>query len=241
MHSPLVDIVLPCYNPPTGWSRNIVDNVQYLESEFPGVGIQLILVNDGSAKGIAQSDLDLLQASLPGFRYVSYETNRGKGFALRQGIAQSTAGCCMYTDIDFPFTRESTTRFLQKLLTGEMDVLAGMRDESYYAQTPWLRKVISRFLKFLVKTFLGLKHVDTQCGIKGMNAQGRELFLDTTIDRYLFDLEFIYHASKSKTIRLQSAGVQLRPGIVFSKMPVSILWPEVKNFFRIFFQRKSDS
>ncbi len=241
MYSQFVDIVLPCYNPPAGWSENIVDNIRYLETVFPGVAINLVLVNDGSSKGITATELDHLRQSLQRFDYVSYETNRGKGYALRQGVKHSSAPCCMYTDIDFPFTRQSTALFMQKLLTGEMDVLAGMRDESYYAQTPWLRKVISRFLKFLVKTFLGLKHVDTQCGMKGMNDNGRTLFLHTTIDRYLFDLEFIYQASKNKTIRLQSAEVQLRPGIIFSKMPVSILWPEVKNFFRIFFQRKSQS
>ena len=58
---------------------------------------------------------------------------------------------------------------------------------------------------------------DTQCGLKGFNQVGREVFLSTTIQRYLFDLEFIFLAAQ-KNLRIATEEVQLRPDVILSKM-----------------------
>ncbi|MBK9190506.1 MAG: hypothetical protein IPM77_02840 [Crocinitomicaceae bacterium] len=87
-----------------------------------------------------------------------------------------------------------------------------------------------------MKTFLRLPTDDSQCGIKGFNKKGADVFLDTKIDRFLFDLEFIKLASKRK-LNVQIAEVELKPNIVFSKVSFKILFRESLNFLKVLFRK----
>jgi hypothetical protein len=57
--------------------------------------------------------------------------------------------------------------------------------------------------------------------------------LSTTINRYLFDFEFIYAAVKDKTISIGSVQVQLKNNVVFSTMRLKILMQESFNLLRV--------
>ena len=114
------------------------------------------------------------------------------------------------------------------------DVAIGVRDENYYDNVPKVRILISKTLKWLIRNFLRLPVSDTQCGLKGFNQNGKAIFLKTTIDRYLFDLEFVFITAKVKTLSLIPVIVELRPGIIFSNMNFKILAQEGRSFFKIF-------
>ncbi len=236
MDHPTVDIVLPCYNPPSGWSEKVVQTINEINTQLDGITCRLIIVNDGSRKGFTSQDADYLQRQLPGTIVVDKHENRGKGAALREGIRRSDATYCIYTDIDFPYTNDSLLAIYNDLSQG-LDIVAGVKDASYYSEVPPGRRFISKFLRMLTSLFLGLKITDTQCGLKGMNQKGKVVFLSTTIDRYLFDLEFIYLASHQEGLRLEARTISLRPGITFSQMPLRILAQESLNFVRIIFKR----
>jgi hypothetical protein len=109
-----------------------------------------------------------------------------------------------------------------------------VRDAQYYLHVPPIRRFISKFLRWMLRTFLRIKISDTQCGLKGFNAVGRQLFLQTRINRFLFDLEFIYLASTTQDLQLAPVPVQLKPGIEFSKARLGILLRESLNFVSIF-------
>lgn len=196
-----------------------------------GFNIELILVNDGSVKNVTDDGLAFLEKAIPNLQVIRYAKNRGKGYALRQGVAKATAELMIYTDIDFPYTEKSFMEIYTKLLDGN-DVVCGHRGEAYYQNTPYLRKLISKFLRWTLKTFLRLPTDDSQCGIKGFNAKGAKIFLSTQIDRFLFDLEFIKLASK-RSVKFQKAAVTLKPDVVFSKVNLKILLREAVNFFKV--------
>ena len=81
---------------------------------------------------------------------------------------------------------------------------------------------------------------DTQCGLKGFNKTGKEKFLSTTINRYLFDFEFIYKVCKNKNLQIVPVEVQLKENVVFSKMRLKILAQESLNLISIlFFKNKN--
>ena len=94
---------------------------------------------------------------------------------------------------------------------------------------------ISKFLRLIVRTFLRIPTDDTQCGLKGFTRKGKEIFMQTTIDRYLFDLEFIFIAARKKAV-LKTVQVELREGIQLSHMRWNILLQEFGNFLKIFVQ-----
>ena len=78
-----------------------------------------------------------------------------------------------------------------------------------------------------------MKIYDTQCGLKAFNQKGKNIFLETTINRYLFDLEFVYLASNAEDIKIIPVNVQLKPGVVFSKMNFKVLRSELMSFIGI--------
>jgi glycosyltransferase involved in cell wall biosynthesis len=174
----------------------------------------------------------LLAAS--SIKHITYTTNRGKGYALRKGVEAAKGDFIIYTDIDFPYTHESLLNVLEALKAGN-DVVIGIRGEEYYTHLPKSRVYISKFLRSLIRFFLRIPTDDTQCGLKGFNQKGKEVFRKTTINRYLFDLEFVFLSAREK-LNIKTVEVELRPEVVLSKMNWKILTQEFGNFLKIFVQ-----
>lgn len=110
-------------------------------------------------------------------------------------------------------------------------VAAGNRDTTYYAHVPLFRRLLSKFLRWMLRNLLRQPISDSQCGLKGFDAAGKAIFLQTTIDRFLFDLEFLMLANGK--VPVTPVPVELRPGVVFSKVGWKILTTELRNFLRL--------
>lgn len=231
-----VSLVLPCYAPPPDWVE--VVSTRYAElCAASGLQLELVLVIDGDPNIDADS-LQYLAARIATLQIIKYPTNMGKGFATRQGVAAAKGDIVIYTDIDFPYDTPSIMRILARLTAGEVDVAAGVKDDAYYNQVPPLRRFISRLLRSMIKLFLSIPITDTQCGLKGFNSAGKAAFLLTSINRYLFDLEFIYSAFTQARLKVVGVPVSLRSNVQFRKMNYRILFPEAINFVRILLRIK---
>ncbi|MBG8554416.1 glycosyltransferase [Hymenobacter guriensis] len=232
-----VDLILPCYNPPANWVSNLAASVERLARLLPHIDLHVLVVNDGSTHGVGPAEVAHLRELLPTARYLAYSANQGKGYALRYGVQHAQHALCLFTDIDFPYEEVSVQQVLAALQAGA-DIAVGSRSPQYYAQVPRARIVISKLLRRSTHYLLGLQVSDTQCGLKGFNARGRAVFLATTINRYLFDLEFIYLASRPEAgLRVMPVPVQLRPSVVFSRMNLGVLLTEGSSFLKLLVQR----
>jgi glycosyltransferase involved in cell wall biosynthesis len=234
-----LNIIIPCYNPFPGWEKELVKNcldfkVWYKED------FSLILVNDASSRNVSREHIDYLRQRIPHFYYHSYDTNRGKGYALRTGAGPVQEGYILYTDIDFPYEKESMLRILRALEEGS-DIAVGTRDDMYYENIPKRRTLISKLLRWHFRVVFRLPITDTQCGLKAFNQKGKEIFMKTRIDRFLFDMEFIALASRRKNITMKPVAVKLRNDVQFSRMNARILLREAFNFFRIFYLTRFSS
>jgi glycosyltransferase involved in cell wall biosynthesis len=230
---PTVTIVLPCFNPVDGWMVTIEKSLAKVQDQ--NINTQLIIVNDGSTKNFDNVKAINFFSKHPQVKIISYVQNRGKGYALRQGVKEALSDIIVYTDIDFPYTHQSFLKILGAMQNNSCDVAVGIRSEDYYTHLPAIRVRISKLLRFVVRTFLRIPTDDTQCGLKGFNKKGKEVFLQTTIDRYLFDLEFIFLAARKK-VNLKTIEVELREGVQLSHMRWNILLQEFGNFLKIFAQ-----
>lgn len=231
-----LDIVLPCYNPQDGWVGAIEQSFGKIQSALRETTVRLIVVNDGSSKNI-QADLSRLREKIPALLIEDYAENKGKGFAVRAGVARSTAEVVLYTDIDFPYEEAGLIEIYNLLRNDQCDVALAVRDAHYYENVPAARRFISKLLKSVIRTTLRTPTADTQAGLKGFNQKGKAVFLQTTINRYLFDLEFIWLAAKQQDLRITCLPVKIKQGVVFRKMHLSILFTEAWNFLRIFLRR----
>jgi glycosyltransferase involved in cell wall biosynthesis len=226
-------IVIPCYNPFDNWDVELVQHVDALQNLLNQYTLHTIVVNDASVKGVSDENIDYLKKNLTYFKYISYTENKGKGYALREGVKTISEGLILYTDIDFPYKYDSMIKVLSALEQGS-DIAVGTRNHEYYENTPTKRKWISKIVRFVFKSVFGLPITDTQCGLKGFNTKGQKVFLSTVIKRFLFDMEFIALASKDTSVVMTPVYVKLRQNVVFSKMNLKILASEFWNFLRIF-------
>lgn len=228
-------IIVPCYNPSVGWEQRLIEHYQIFQRQSQHPQLQLTLVNDGSAlEQVNERHFQTLRTTFPTINIISYTENRGKGYALRQGVAASEADYYLFTDIDFPYTTTSMLT-VQKEVLQKGGIVVGNRKTDYYEKVPLFRTLLSKTFRWVLKVVLNLPVADSQCGLKAFDEQGKKYFLDTTIDRFLFDLEFLVIANKHNSIR--SVHVQLKDNIVFSTMGLSILSTELFNFLRIISRR----
>lgn len=227
-----LDIIIPMYNPPKGWSAVLIERLRPIIEKSNHL-VRVILVNDGSNNGNAASEFDLLQNQGFEIKSVQYAQNQGKGYALRQGVRESEGTYLMLTDIDIPFTEESMWAILKSLESSKADLALGQRDDSYYENIPDSRKRMSKWLSVVNSKIFRLPVRDTQCGLKGLSRKGKEIFLQTTINRYLFDLEMVFLGSKDKDVKLIPVPVVLRKGIQLSNMRLKVILPELMNFLKI--------
>jgi len=155
----------------------------------------------------------------------------GKGYALRTGVAAATAPIVITTDLDFPYETKDI-RNVYALLRSGNEIVTGKRKPEYYTATPLRRKLISKACIAMNKHLLNLSLGDAQSGLKGFNQKGRQLFLETTINRFLVDTEFLVLAEKRK-LGIVVLELNLKPGVKFSSMGWQVLLAEGKNFLQI--------
>jgi len=232
----LLHVVIPCYNPNQNWAEELVTYFNRFKNELPDLKTQLTLVVDGPSKFTDKTNLSRIKSQLPDCNIIVNPENHGKGHALRTGVQSIAEGLILFTDVDFPYRVESMLKVAEELQKGT-DVVLGYREQSYYEKVPAFRKGLSKLFRWSLVNILKLKISDTQCGLKGFNATGREIFLSTTINRFLFDLEFVKYSSSKKNVSIQSVKVSLRDEVVFSTMNIKILLKEAFNFLWILTKR----
>lgn len=231
-----IDLVLPCYNPPTGWEQRVIAHFKEVEGLFTNIHFHLFIVSDGSRRGYEPETLARLREALPDIRIVEYQPNRGKGYALREAVKHCTSPYIIYTDFDFPYTNDSFGRVVEALIDGA-DVVVAIREKSYQNNLPLFRQLLSKLSHLCNTWVLRIKIKDTQGGMKGFSRKGQTIFLSTQIKSFLFDTEFIYKASRQKDIDLRTINAVIKEGLTVSNMGLRVLRQEAFNFFTILFHK----
>ena len=217
------------YNPLENWGNDVVRQFNEFCLRLPGHIIpNLIMVNDGSDYSL-ENDAQIVLDNIKGSKWISYDENHGKGYALREGVKKSDADIIMYTDYDFPYTYGSMVSMLEKLLVEGTDAVVGNRDKSYYNHISSRRKRISQYLRSVNKILFRLPTDDTQCGLKAFKASKKELFLSTKTNRYLIDVEFLKKLARSNS-KVDIQLVKLRDNVVLSNISNLRLLKELYNY-----------
>ena len=233
------DLIIPCYNPPKDWEQKLIAGIFSLREIYPELFqrlISIVVVNDGSTVHVTGSSLSVLAGSGLPFKIIHNPVNRGKGFSIREGVRRSAADLCIYTDLDLPFGQDSIQDIFTALENGA-DIALGMRaKKAYYQHAPLARKWMSMALMFLNKYALKIPFEDSQAGIKGFNGFGRALFLQTSTNEFLFDLEFIKMTMAYGDMRVVPVAVTNRSELLLSRFGVKIVLRESLNFLLIIFK-----
>ncbi len=153
---------------------------------------EILVVNDGSTdntKAVVES-LENEQIKL-----LSYETNRGKGGAVKFGVEHARGDYIVFTDADLPYPPNNIHLACEKLASGTAVVLGKREMKENGGQYPWYRRVMSNGFGLLVKAVLHIKTKDTQCGFKAFRKEAaQDIFSRVTLSGWGFDMEVIFLA-----------------------------------------------
>jgi len=163
----------------------------------------LIVVDDGSSDDTAEiARLAATQfASIP-TRVVTYDENRGKGFAVKTGLLAAEGEIALFSDADLSTPIDELPKLVDPIRSGEYDVTFGSRalDRTLIGtHQPWRREQGGRVMNLLIRTATRLPFADTQCGFKAFRMSRFRQLLDVMkIDRFGFDVEFLFVADYHK-------------------------------------------
>lgn len=215
-----VDIIIPIYNPHDKWLAKIDDQLSRLVNSCQGFRFRLIIVNDGN-ENLDPDKIKLESIPSEFLKIVNYPGNKGKGFAIRKGLAYTTSEIVIFTDLDIPYGYKSIENFILKVKEG-YDVVLPKRDISYFNKLPVKRRLVSKALICLNQWLLGLEFPDTQGGIKGIGPKAIPILLEGKENGFLFEIEWIKKAQKIK-LKSGTIPVTLDPEISFSSFEIGSL------------------
>jgi hypothetical protein len=236
----MFDLIVPCFNPAPGWEKMFVYHLHKLKIELSKTNFplfQVFLINDGSFKNFDSREINSVKKAAIPIRVIENGKNYGKGYSLRKGTELANSPYTVYTDLDFPFGTESIVEILMNLEKGYDIVLGARSSFEYYRRATLGRRLMSKSLMLVNKHLLRLPFEDTQAGIKGFNQTGKNIFLSTTINRFLFDLEFVKIACSFPDIRIQSISVSNSESLLLSSFRFKTILIELINFIRILVKR----
>jgi len=123
---------------------------------------------------------------------------RGKGFAVRQGMLAARGEYRFMCDADLAMPASEISRFLPPTLTG-VDIAIASREApgAIRSHEPLYRHLIGRAYNFLTRLWLLPGLQDTQCGYKCFRgAVVDELFSRQTLGGWSFDVEILFIARR---------------------------------------------
>ena len=208
--TPDVSIVIPAFEEEGRVGDSITRILSFLNETSPSS--ELIVVDDGSGDGTAETvEAAFATAGAVSTKLIRYEQNRGKGFAVKTGLLAAAGEVALFSDADLSTPIEEMPKVVDPIRNGEYDVTFGSRalDRTLIGtHQPWRREQGGKVINLMIRTMSGLQFADTQCGFKAFNmAKFRPLLDVMTIDRFGFDVEFLYVA-KYHGLRLKEIPVR---------------------------------
>ena len=181
----MLSVIMPVYNE-AGTLREIVDRV--MKSPIP-LARELIIVDDASRDATPHVLEQIAAERSDDVRVFTHPANRGKGAAIRTGIAQAKGQILLIQDADLEYDPRDYPLLLEPILEDQADVVFGNRFHGGPHRVIYFwHFAANRFLTFLANVLTGLNLSDMEVGYKVFRADVlRRITLKS--DRFGFEPE----------------------------------------------------
>ncbi|MFM1896779.1 MAG: hypothetical protein RLZZ385_1853 [Pseudomonadota bacterium] len=192
-NQPDVSIVIPAFNEAGRLPASLGQIRAYLD--FQPLTVEVLVMVERST----DDTLRLAREAVAGderFQVVDGQVQRGKGYAVRNGMLKARGGLVFFMDADLSTPLEEIADFIGHFKAHpRTDIIIGSRALAHSrVEKPQgaLRQTMGRTFNRLVKRFGVPGITDTQCGFKAFRqAAAREIFTRQKLDGFAFDVEVL--------------------------------------------------
>jgi len=201
-----LSLVIPCFNEEKTLEACVGKVLEIADDDLE---LELIIVDDCS-RDSSRSVAARLVERIPGLKLFQHDVNRGKGAALRTGIAHATGDFVAIQDADLEYDPMDLKRLLVPLRKGEADVVLGSRflSHGYHRVLYFWHSIGNRFLTLLSNMLTDLNLTDMETCYKVFR---RDVIQKIAIeeDRFGFEPEIVAKIAQAR-LRIYEMGISYR-------------------------------
>jgi dolichyl-phosphate beta-glucosyltransferase len=192
-----ISVVIPAFNEASRIAPTLRDVVEHLRKRRGP--FEVIVVDDGSSDATVDVVRSIAVAA-PEVSVVSFDTNKGKGAAVRHGVLRSTGALVAFVDADGATPIAELDRLVDAV-HGGAGVAVGSRvgsADGIDRVTKLHRRVMGRVFHAVVAMLVPAPVRDTQCGFKLMTRPAADaIFERVQSDGFSFDVEVLTRAAQA--------------------------------------------
>lgn len=186
----LVSLIVPAYRQ----EATIVDDLHRIKQVLDKLRYQteLICVIDGKVDNTYENAKSFSK-KYSNVKVVGFETNKGKGYAVRFGMAESKGDIIGFIDSGMDLNPNGLSMLLEHFEWYNADIIVGSkRHPASKVDYPWQRRMFSIGYQMLVWLLFGLRIKDTQVGMKFFKREVLEKVLPRLlVKHFAFDVEML--------------------------------------------------
>jgi len=186
----LLSVIMPAYNCK---SINRDLSILIVSLDELNTPYEIICVVDGRKNKLDNTWELAKKIKNPNTKIYFYSENKGKGYAIRFGMARSKGNIIAFIDAGSDLSAKGIGLALQQMKLHDADIVIGSKRHPHSKVTyPWQRKVLSFIVQRATRFFFGLNVSDTQTGLKVFKRKVLIKVLPRLlVKRWAFDLEIL--------------------------------------------------
>jgi glycosyltransferase involved in cell wall biosynthesis len=238
-----LSIVIPAYNEESRLPATLETLYRYLES-LHFAFLEVLVVDDGSRDGTAAAVREA-QSRYPSLHLVGNPGNRGKGYAIRNGMRRAQGEWVLFSDADLSTPIVELDKLIRAVEDAGADGAIGSRalDRKLVGKRQsLLREFSGRTFNLAMRLVTGLSFLDTQCGFKLFRRDAAQCVSSRQlIEGFGFDVEILYIARKHgfriievpvRWFNAEGTKVSLWNGIAAFADPLQVRWHDLRGQYK---------
>ncbi|MGV8176337.1 MAG: glycosyltransferase [Candidatus Bilamarchaeaceae archaeon] len=222
-----VTIIIPVHNGET----YLMETVKTVTRELGKRRYEIIIAEDGSQDGTARVAKNLMKSNA-NIRLITDKKKKGKGKAVEDAIRAAKGDIIFYVDVDNATNISAIRGFLKH--AENADIVVGSRHHpGSKTERGLVRGAFSEAYNLLVRTVLGSKVMDHQCGFKALRRKSAMRILPMIRDKHWFwDTEMLVIAQR-KGLKVKEVPVEWKEGKDSTVRLISDSWYMLVKVFEM--------
>lgn len=209
MEIKFLSVIVPAYKQELTIRQDLLkikDTLDALRYEY-----EIICVVDGKVDN-TYKEAQKASSKDSHIKIIGYDTNKGKGYAVRFGMAASRGEVVAFLDSGMDLNPNGLSMLLDTMQWNDADIVVGSkRHPLSKVDYPWQRKILSVGYQLLVWVLFGLTIRDTQVGMKFFKRSVLEKVLPRLlVKRFAFDVEILAVANYLGFKKIYEAPIDIK-------------------------------